>query len=82
MKRELQKIARLNGQLARVKARRVAVILKMQRDDPGAARWLRQEAALLAKRVAYLLRQADLIGGMIERQERSDYQGAKVHSRV
>lgn len=65
MKDELRKIARRNGNLARVKAGRLAVILRMYHANPKGGQWLRAEAAHLAKSVSYHLRQATLIGQLI-----------------
>ena len=49
MKKDLQNLARKNGQSAKVKAGRVAIMLKLYQDDPRARIWLRFEAARLAK---------------------------------
>ena len=65
MKDELRKIARKNGNLARVKAGRLAVILRMYHANPKGGQWLRAEAAHLAKSVSFHLRQATVIGQLI-----------------
>lgn len=65
MKDELRKIARRNGNLARVKAGRLAVIMRLYHSNPRGGQWLRAEAAHLAKSVSYHLRQAALIGQLI-----------------
>ena len=63
MKKDLQTLARKNGQSAKVKAGRVAIILKLYQNNPRACAWLRFEAARLAKSVSYHLRQASILGG-------------------
>ena len=69
MKEKLQSLARRNGQLAKVKAGRLAIILKMYHANQRGGHWLRSEAAHLAKSVSYHLRQADLIGRFIAKSE-------------
>lgn len=81
MKDELRRIARRNGQLARVKAGRLAVILKLYHANPKGGQWLRAEAAHLAKSVTYHLRQAALIGQLISSFERKDSQGNTLDSK-
>lgn len=80
MKDELRIIARRNGQLARVKAGRLAVILKLYHANPKGGQWLRAEAAHLAKSVTYHLRQAALIGQLIGSFERKDSQAKGLDS--
>ena len=49
-----------------------ADILKLYQDDPRARAWLRFEAARLAKSVSYHLRQASILGGVINQMEHGD----------
>ena len=72
MKKDLQNLARKNGLSAKVKAGRVAIMLKLYQDDPRARIWLRFEAARLAKSVSYHLRQASILGGVINQMEHGD----------
>ncbi len=69
MKAKLQRLARMNGQLAKIKAGRLAVMLRLCRSNPKAGKWLQGEAMRMAKSVAFHLRQADLIGRYISQQE-------------
>lgn len=78
MKDELRKIARRNGNLARVKAGRLAVIMRLYHANPRGGQWLRAEAAHLAKSVSYHLRQAALIGQLIAGFEKKDRQGKEL----
>mgnify|MGYP003383320710 CR=1 FL=1 len=73
MKSDLKAMARRNGQQAKIKAGRVAVMLRLAETNrtPGQG-WLRQEAAHLAKSVSYHLRQASLIGQLIDSIERGE----------
>lgn len=66
MKTQLQEMARRNGHLAKIKARRVAAILKLYKTDPLGNRWLRNQATHLAKNVDYHLRQAAHYGRVID----------------
>lgn len=74
MKDELRKIARRNGNLARVKAGRLAVVMRVYHANPKGGQWLRAEAAHLAKSVSYHLRQAALVGKLIATFETNDRQ--------
>jgi hypothetical protein len=69
MKEDLKKFARANGERARVKAARVAVMLKLYQRDPERNHYLRQEAEQLARKVVYHMRQAVIVGSLIERIE-------------
>ena len=69
MKRKFQQLARKNGQEAIIKARRVAVILSLKPDSEYGQRWLMAEALRVSKVVEYHLRQANLIGQLIERMD-------------
>jgi hypothetical protein len=69
MKDELYRIARANGERARVKAARVAAMLKVYRRDPDGNDYLRSEAQRLAKKVIYHMHQAVVVGGLIEQIE-------------
>lgn len=69
MKRQFQLLARKNGQEAIVKARRVAVILSLTPSSEYGRRWLSTEALRVSKVVEYHLRQANLIGQLIERMD-------------
>lgn len=69
MKDELRKIARKNGERARVKAARVAVMLKVYRRDPVQNEFLRTELEQLARKVVYHMRQAVIVGALIEKME-------------
>lgn len=78
MKEKLQSLARRNGQLAKVKAGRLVVILRVYQTDLRGGQWMLGEAAHLAKSVAYHLRQADLIGRFIAKTERKDRQAKSI----
>lgn len=67
MKDDLKKFARSNGERARVKASRVALMLRLYGRDPEGSDYLRQEAEHLARKVVYHLRQAVIAGSLIER---------------
>jgi hypothetical protein len=69
MKRKFQLLARKNGQEAIIKARRVAVILNLKPSSEYGQRWLLNEALRVSKVVEYHLRQANLIGQLIERMD-------------
>ncbi|PRC94521.1 hypothetical protein [Solimicrobium silvestre] len=69
MKIKLQQLARQNGQHAAIKAKRVAIILTLPVRDAVSQRWLKMEALRVAKTVEYHLRQANLIGQLIERMD-------------
>lgn len=68
VKDELIRIARNNGERARVKAARVAVLLRVYRSDPVRNAFLRLELEALAKAVVYHMRQAVIVGALIDRQ--------------
>lgn len=70
MKHLYVEMARRNGQLARLKAARVAVMLRIYRENPTDRRWLHVQAMVLSKRVSYHLRQAWILGQHIKRLER------------
>lgn len=67
MKDELKRIARDNGEQARKKASRVVVMLKVYGTDPERNWIFRIEAEQLARRVVYHMRQAVILGALIER---------------
>jgi hypothetical protein len=69
MKDELKQVARKNGERGRVLAARVAVLLKVYRRDPIRNYYLREEAEHLARRVVYHMRQAVIVGALIDRME-------------
>lgn len=69
MKDELKRLARRNGERGRVLAARVAVLLKVYRRDPIRNHYLREEAEHLARRVVYHMRQAVIVGALIDRIE-------------
>lgn len=69
VKDELRKIARKNGERARVKAARVAVMLKVYRRDPVQNEFLRTEVEHLARKVVYHMRQAVIVGALLEKLE-------------
>lgn len=66
MKNGYVELARKNGRLARVKAGRVAVMLRLYQENPANRQWLRERATLLSKHVAYHLRQASILGNYIK----------------
>lgn len=78
MKSKFQILARKNGHLAKMKAGRVAVMLKLYQADPTGRHWLRNEAVYLSKSVAYHLRQAALIGSVIAQIEKTERQVKKI----
>lgn len=82
MKSELQSFARTSGKRARVKARRLAVMLRLYQSDPVRNFGLRSESANLAKSVAYYLRQAELVGRIIISLEEGQRQSIKVDEQV
>lgn len=69
MKHLYVEMARKNGQLARLKAARVAVMLRMYNEKPSERQWLRVQAIVLSKRVSYHLRQAWILSQHIKRLE-------------
>ncbi len=75
MKTEFKRLARLNGQQAKLKARRMVTALKLHQVKGG--QWLKTEAAHLARRVDFHLRQAHLIGRYIEQIEEQERQAQK-----
>lgn len=76
MKCELQRLARMNGQQAKLKARRMVLVLKLYQTRGG--NWLKTEGARLARKVDFHLRQAHLIGRYIEHIEKQEGQARKV----
>lgn len=66
MKDELYRIARANGERARVKAARVAAMLKVYRRDPDGNDYLQTEAGRLARKVIFHMHQAVSVGGLSE----------------
>jgi hypothetical protein len=70
MSEDFKRFARKSGERARVKAARVAVILRMYRRDPVANAFLRSEAEQLARKVVYHLRQAVIVGSHIDMVQR------------
>lgn len=76
MKSEWKRRARVNGQKAKVKARRLVLVMKLYQTKGG--NWLRLEAANLARAVDYHLRQAHLLGRYVERLEDHERQALKL----
>jgi len=71
MKDELKRIARKNGERGRVLSARVVLLLKLYRRDPIRNQYLRDEVEHLARRVVYHMRQAVIVGALIDRMEPS-----------
>lgn len=69
MKEQLKRIARANGERGRVLAARVAVLSKLYRRDPARNHFLLPEVEHLARRVVYHMRQAVIVGALIDRIE-------------
>lgn len=76
MQSEWKHRARVNGQKAKIKARRLVLVMKLYQAKGG--NWLRLEAANLARAVDYHLRQAHLLGRYVERLERSERQALRL----
>jgi len=77
MKHLYVELARKNGQLARLKAKRVAVMLRLYGKDPTQRQWLRIKAMILSKSVNYHLRQASILSSHIKLLESKENQNAK-----
>lgn len=78
MKAQLRALARASGLRARVHASRVALLLRLYRRDPVGNAFLRLEAEAVARKVVYHMRQATILGALIEQKEHKERQAKRL----
>ena len=86
MHSRLQRIAHANTERAKVKAARVAELLRRSAQNPDSHERLMAEAKHLAKKVVYHMHQAMIVGGFIEdievqRRQAISYDGRRTRYR-
>lgn len=81
MKEDLQLLARSSGRTARIKAGRLAALMKLYPTHPRGSRWMRDEASRLARSVAFHLRRAELLGRVITQIEYKSRQALMLDGR-